>query len=701
MAMAHVFVCYARSDEAVAAELESALVAAGFSTFLDVHPSSGIAAGTDWLDELHRELSRAGCLLYLSSAASAASPWCQAELLNAYWSGKLVIPVQLDDTDPPLMQRIQALKMTEPPGAGTAQVLGLLSRWFPYSASARPVSRTTNPYPGLRSFGESEAELFFGRWDLADGIVRRLTAPRASPEEFMLAISGPSGCGKSSLVRAAVLPLLRARHDGIVCVGPLEPGTMSCEAIRALARSSSPRDLRSESETRAGAGSAPQLIVVLDQAERLFTEIGGEDPAALVAEFEHLAGQDPWFRSLVVFRSDVMASPALDETFGRYLVRPVRVPVMRRNEMRQAILAPATVAGIRFDEGLVDRILDDTGGGQALPLLAYNLWNLAEMAAGDRRISRQLYEQSGGVRATLREQADGVLKHLAQAGIARDQVLGALLRLASVAPGHLPSARHASSAALSEVAREVLDAFVARKLVIKDLVSGDILYQAAHEELLRWPTLADYIEQHQSDLITLDGLERKAELWAGGKRELLDGADLAHARYFDRRGLSSHNLKVLAEASRVNDRPPFLTRVTRPVALFGTFTLLFLLYEILLPPLVLTPFGTTDHRTGQTTTGALGTTLAFLLLCAGPLIYVGVVRKRLRISRFGYLRLDGRPCGARRYATRWLLAPIGIVLTPLSRCFSEDRLTWVDQRTGTELVRINRDGSRRNDARAP
>ncbi len=700
MAMAHVFISYARSDEAVAAELERALVAAGFSTFLDVHPSSGIAAGTDWLDELHRELSRARCLLYLSSAASAASPWCQAELLNAYWSGKLVIPIRLDNTDPPLMQRIQAVKMTESPSAGMAQVLDLLSRCFPYSASARLVSRTTNPYPGLRSFGESEAELFFGRWDLADGIVRRLTAPRASTEEFMLAISGPSGCGKSSLVRAAVLPLLRARHDGVVCVGPLEPGTTSCEAIRAIARSSAPQDLRSESETRAGAGSPVQLILVLDQAERLFTEIGGEDPTALVAEFEHLAEQDPWFRSLVIFRSDVMASSAVDETFGRYLVRPIRVPVMRRNEMREAILEPAIVAGIRFDDGLVDRILDDTGGGQALPLLAYNLWNLAEMAASDRRISRQLYEQSGGVRATLREQADGVLGHLTQAGIARDQVLGALLRLASVAPGHLPSARHASAAALSEVEREVLDAFVARKLLIKDLVSGDVLYQAAHEELLRWPTLADYIEQQRSGLIALDELERKADIWAGGNRELLDGGDLAHARYFDRRGLSSQKLKMLVEASRVSDRPPFLTRVTRPVALFYSFQLLFGLFEIL-AALVLMPFETIDHQTGQTSTTALGETLALILLCAGPLIYVGVVRRKLRISRFGYFRLDGRQCSVYRYAARWLLAPIGIVMTPLSRCFKEGRLTWVDQRTGTELVRIYRDGSWRNDARAP
>jgi len=44
---------------------------------------------------------------------------------------------------------------------------------------------------------------------------------------------------------------------------------------------------------------------------------------------------------------------------------------------------------------------------------------------------------------------------------------------------------------------KVLDTFVSRKLVVKDFVSKEAFYQPSHEELLRWPTLSSYIEQHR------------------------------------------------------------------------------------------------------------------------------------------------------------------------------------------------------------
>jgi len=695
--MTHVFICYARSDEAIARELERVVGSAGFSTFLDQHPTNGITAGTDWLDELHRALARTGCLLFLSSAASAASPWCQAELLNAYWSGKLVIIIQLDDTDPPLSQRIQALRMTESPTEGVVRVLDVLRRRFPLSSSSRRLTRTTNPYPGLRSFDEKETELFFGRGDLADEIVRRLTAPRASSEDFMLAISGPSGCGKSSLIRAGVLPLLRVRHDGVVCVGPFEPSSTSRDAVRAALHRSSREAPRWEIEPDGRTKDPAQVVLVLDQAERFFTQTGGPDPRDFVSELEQVAERDAWFRCLIVFRSDVIASSAVDESFGRFLVRPIRVPVMQRNEMRQAIIEPATMVGIDFDDGLVEQILDETGGGQALPLLAYNLWNLAEMAGSDRRISRRLYGQSGGVRATLREQADDAIAQLARTGIVPDQVLGALLRLVSVIPGHAPSARHVSAGTLSEIEQEVMDAFVARKLIIKDDISGEAFYQPAHEELLRWPPLSDYIERRRNDLVVLDGLERRAELWAGGRRELLAGPDLAHARYFEGRGLSSTGLKAFTEASRVSERPPLVTRVARPFVLFYGFVLLF----VTLPTLCSMPFWITNRETGESEPGTVALVVLTILALVEVLIYVLIVRKRFRLSRYRYYRIDGRKFDINCYAARWRLTPLGIVLTPFSRCFDDNRLTWVDQKTGTELVAVNRDGSRRYGPRAP
>jgi hypothetical protein len=691
MIMTHVFISYARPDEDIARELEQALTQAGFSIFRDKNPEHGIAAGTDWLDELHRALSRAGCLVYLSSASSAASAWCRAELLNSYWAGKVIIPVKLDDTDPPLSQRIQAVSLDKSPG-GMAPLIDLLCRQFPFAASSLRLSKNTNPYPGLRSFEENEAELFFGRWNLADEIARQLAAPRASPDEFMLAISGPSGCGKSSLVRAGVLPLLRVRYDGIRSVGPLEPGAMAGETIGTAARRAMLGSQQAGQDAGPRVEGPARVVMVLDQAERLFTEDSGYDPRVLVRELEELAEQDAWFRCLVVFRSDIFATSAVDEAFGRYTVRAIRVPLMQRDEMRQAITEPASMVGITFEDGLVDRMLDDAGGGQALPLLAYNLWNLAARAPGDGRITRQLYDGSGGVRATLRQQADGAFGQLTHDGVQHDEVFSALRRMVSVNPDHLPTARPVSAEALDPAEQQVLETFVSRKLVVKDFVSNQAFYQPAHEELLRWPALSDYIEQHRTDLLVLDGLERQAELWSHGRRERLDGQDLAYARYLEQRGLASSKIKALIQTSQVIERPGAMIRMRRPWIFFYFWIFLFSISVALID--VIAP----NRATGSPTTA--GWFLVLVLIMAELLLYL-LVRSKYRFSRYGFYRINGGPCGLRRYLLRWLFAPVGLVMTPVTRSFRQGRLTWVDQVTKTEMVMIKRDGSRLYGAQTP
>src|SRR5947208_10562902 len=60
-----------------------------------------------------------------------------------------------------------------------------------------------NPYKGLRAFGESDAEHFFGR----DALVDQLVA--AVAEHRLVAVVGPSGIGKSSVVKAGLVPALR------------------------------------------------------------------------------------------------------------------------------------------------------------------------------------------------------------------------------------------------------------------------------------------------------------------------------------------------------------------------------------------------------------------------------------------------------------------------------------------------------------
>ncbi len=60
------------------------------------------------------------------------------------------------------------------------------------------------PYRGLDRFEEEHADLFFGRAPDVQRLLEKLKVSR------FLAVVAPSGCGKSSLVRAGLLPAIRA-----------------------------------------------------------------------------------------------------------------------------------------------------------------------------------------------------------------------------------------------------------------------------------------------------------------------------------------------------------------------------------------------------------------------------------------------------------------------------------------------------------
>ena len=59
---------------------------------------------------------------------------------------------------------------------------------------------TTNPFPGLRPFRETESDLFFGQDTQVEDLFDRLGTAR------FVAVLGVSGCGKSSLVARRPYP---------------------------------------------------------------------------------------------------------------------------------------------------------------------------------------------------------------------------------------------------------------------------------------------------------------------------------------------------------------------------------------------------------------------------------------------------------------------------------------------------------------
>ena len=86
------------------------------------------------------------------------------------------------------------------------------SQAFGAALGGEPVAETEegadgNPYRGLEAFQEADAAVFFGRQSLVDQLLGRLESTHG---HRFLAVVGASGSGKSSVVRAGLVPALRA-----------------------------------------------------------------------------------------------------------------------------------------------------------------------------------------------------------------------------------------------------------------------------------------------------------------------------------------------------------------------------------------------------------------------------------------------------------------------------------------------------------
>lgn len=97
--------------------------------------------------------------------------------------------------------------------------------------SDQPISGV-NPYLGLLTFQEADAERFFGRDTLIADLVER------AGKTSLLAVLGASGSGKSSVVRAGLIPALKRGalpgSERWVYLPPLQPGAHPLTALAAL-----------------------------------------------------------------------------------------------------------------------------------------------------------------------------------------------------------------------------------------------------------------------------------------------------------------------------------------------------------------------------------------------------------------------------------------------------------------------------------
>lgn len=105
-----VFLSYARADSALVQQVADRLAAAGIRVWLD----KMLQAGTNWMQEIERELSAADFVAFFISPHSVGSGWAKQELQIALHrqvsgeGGAVILPVILEDADvPPLLRQYQ------------------------------------------------------------------------------------------------------------------------------------------------------------------------------------------------------------------------------------------------------------------------------------------------------------------------------------------------------------------------------------------------------------------------------------------------------------------------------------------------------------------------------------------------------------------------------------------------------------------
>jgi len=408
-----------------------------------------------------------------------------------------------------------------------------------------------SPYRGLEPFDEQHAEYFFGR---APDVARLWEAMLRCP---LVAVAGPSGTGKSSLVWAGLLPRLRAEGARVAQVRPrpdapilldvvaaalelADPGSAQArrerdaERIATALGSESSRDaaLGELTAALAGAGSpgGPRMVLVVDQFEELAEATPDVARELLVVLAGLVSGGGPADgpaaaapRVVLTVRGlalDEVLTPAVAEALGS---GTVLVGPLDRARLREAIVRPAERApGLAFDDGLVERILDDAGAepGQ-LPLVESLLARLWAHREGGSLTTRA-YEAAGGVAGALAAHAEQVVgTAFGSDGEQLERLRLLLTRL--VVPGRDGRfvRRAVRYSELPEELRELVPPLAAGRLVVVAGGQGTAgTVELAHQSLIEhWPRLRDWLAADRDFLAWRAELDADQRRWQAGGRD--------------------------------------------------------------------------------------------------------------------------------------------------------------------------------------
>lgn len=417
------------------------------------------------------------------------------------------------------------------------------------------------PYRGLSAFKPEDEPFFFGREDMTNNLVE------AVQKKPLVAVIGASGSGKSSVVFAGLIPRLYQENTWLVAyfrpsdrtlpinsltaaiILLLEPGMSNSD--RLTKGNNIATELRKNLKLSDVVASiletkknATRLLLVVDQFEELYTLCTNKQEQkqfldvllSAIATDSHQRTSN--FTLVLTLRADFFENALSYSLFAEKLQQfsPEILRPMNRQELQNAITQPAEKQGVKIQDGLTQRILEDVGEEPGnLPLLEFALTQLWEKQTNNK-LTHDAYDDIGGVKQALSKHADEVYSKLTEQEQQQTQKI--FIQLVRPGMGIADTRRQATRAEIGEENWNLVKYLADERLVVSDGQKTigepkEETVEIVHEALIReWKLLQGWMERDRAFRLWQERLRGLILQWESKNQDegaLLRGALLAEA----------------------------------------------------------------------------------------------------------------------------------------------------------------------------
>lgn len=416
------------------------------------------------------------------------------------------------------------------------------------------------PYRGLFHFGPDDAEYFFGRSEFIlelEGIIET---------QAFVPVLGASGSGKSSVVLAGLVPRLQSTGQWLFT--HFRPGA---DPFNAIAQALAPLYLKDCDETKQMAqgkdlarylkngtlelsdiinrikqnNPAHRVLLIADQFEELHTLCTDDDTRqkflrCLLGELgdnsTQTLGSMQYGSPMVIvatMRADFLGSALSYPALAKVLQNDIKLGPMTSSELQEVIEQPAAKLDVKFEAGLVARILEDVKAEPGnLPLLEFALTELWKKRKG-KTLTHAAYDATGEVEGALARYADEQFSRLSESEQA--QVRSIFVQLVQPGAGTLDTRRIATKTELGAKRWRFVKKLADTRLVVTSQnETKQETVEVVHEALIRhWGELRAWMDTDREFRAWQERLRGSLQQWEATTHDegaLLRGAALVEAR---------------------------------------------------------------------------------------------------------------------------------------------------------------------------